>query len=91
MNNKLEQNKTGEGSNAPRVPDLRVPTPEELVPIEGAPRVIEIKTGLIGAGFFAKSGSVYTGGWSTERKAFNAARAMLRKRNPDATFKQILN
>ncbi len=51
----------------------------------------EIKTGLIGAGFFAKCGSVYTGGWSTERKAFNAARAQLRKRNPNATFKQILN
>jgi hypothetical protein len=53
--------------------------------------VFQIKTGLIGAGFFAKCGSVYTGGWSTERKAFNAARAQLRKRNPDATFTQILN
>ena len=64
---------------------------EAVTGARNAERVIEITTGLIGAGFFAKSGSVYTGGWSTERKAFNAARAMLRKRNPEAIFKQILN
>jgi hypothetical protein len=77
MNNKTNNNKASAAA------DKTAQTGES-----NAPRVFNIETGLIGAGFFAKCGSVYTGGWSTERKAFNAARALLRKRNPLAQFER---